>query len=67
MLLVFCLLALPSLPAVASDAAHCGRGAGAKLLHGRGLQAYFAAHRAIEAELGLWQGVRRTDTVGLRP
>ena len=54
MLLVVCLLALQSLPAVASDAAHCGRGAGAKLLNGRGLQAYFAAHRALEAELGLW-------------
>ncbi len=58
MLLVVCLLALPVLPAVASDrafpAAHCSREAGVKLLNGRGLQAYFAAHRALEAEFGLW-------------
>ncbi|MHB1101051.1 MAG: hypothetical protein ACYCZR_16020 [Burkholderiales bacterium] len=56
MLLVVCLLALPGLPAVASDsdgAAHCSREAGVKLLSDPELQAYFAAHRAIEAELGL--------------
>ncbi|MHB1301408.1 MAG: hypothetical protein ACYCY8_11155 [Burkholderiales bacterium] len=54
MLVAVCLLALPVLPAVASDRpAHCSREAGVKLLSDPELQAYFAAHRALEVEFGL--------------
>ena len=56
MLLAVCLLALPVLPSVASDRnrpAHCSREGGVKLLSDPELQVYFAAHRALEAELGL--------------
>jgi len=55
MFLVVCLLALPALPAAASGgggAAHCSR-TRVKLPNGPGLQAYFAAHFALQAELGL--------------
>ena len=56
MLLAVCLLVLPVLPAVAADRhgpAPCSREGGVKLLSDPELQVYFAAHRAIEAELGL--------------
>lgn len=53
MLVAVCLLVLPVLPSVASDRnrpAHCSREAGVRLSK---LQAYFAAHRALEVEFGL--------------
>ena len=55
-LVAVCLLVLPVLPAVAADRhgpAPCSREGGVKLLSDPELQVYFAAHRAIEAELGL--------------